>query len=1262
MAINKVEFGGRTLIDLTNTTATADKILTGYGAYGKDGVWVDGTAIESSPDGAVYQDSEGYVVLDDGPGTHVEIESLNVTENGTYTAPTGYAYSPVSVDVEPNVESLSITPTEEQQVFDGAKYTEYYTQTFSNYIGGGTSNIDYNESMVVGNKYKVHVRLYYLDNTYYPTTTIDEKDADITLSESEAASVILFDKTTQRVIYFYPTFARIPSFGSTSYEEIHFEVTFYNPSESLDGYLPVTVNAISSTYVGSGITKRSSADLTASGPTVTVPAGYYSAATNKSVASGSTGTPTATKGVVSNNSVSVTTSVTNTTGFITGGTKTGIGVTVSASELVSGTYTVSSSGTKDVTNYASVSVPAGSVSSPTATKGTVSNNSITVTPSVDFSEGYISGGTKNGTGVTVSASELVSGNLSVTENGTGINVTNYATVSVDVEQGDMLPHFYVHYASDYSTITSTTCDMTYSEIVTLIGGRTEYSALVYEWFPDEVNPDEGSYSTPKGATCRYDSTNNNIIIYATDAFGGPLYIITYTSDGALSTVITGHKYSSDLIVNGATVTAPSGYYPFNASKSVASATQATPAMAFASTTGLVTATATQTSGYVSAGTKSSTYQLPVKAAATYTPTETTQTIGSYQWLTGTQTIAAISSTYVGTGVTQRSAADMTVSGSYVTAPSGYYSEAFSRAVSAGSITFNNSLVSFDILSQNISLFSSTGLLTMSGQAATQRSPSAFSSGYFSSVPSYWVGANVYGSYSLPVLAATTYTPGTSNQTISRYQWLTGSQTILGDANLVSDNIKSGVSIFGVVGTMEGGGGSGTTLSSLTVDLKTYKQMYYGGVGSNMINSLDSTGRLSINTWYLFTSVNYLDLGKAYHISAHFYDADKPVQEDFDFLLDSDDKDNPTEVGGRYRLTTSGICLLNTPAAYGSTLIQIYDTGNVAYRPVITNQIGYPYDLYSLAFYNSAISLNSYPSGTVAAGTFMYNHSLTYVSLPMVNTISSYGFYYCDKLSSLNIGGSWGYIGAYAFAYCSALPRIDFNNCNLMGYAAFASCYSLAYAYIRGTSSFTMGGYAFYRCSSLQYISASRCTSIGGFAFGYCSKLTSIEFKSCRSIGSSAFYECDNLKTVSIPVCTTIGERAFYGCNQLNSISFPEVTTIMSYAFISCFSLQSVVLPKCTILSSGVFQVCSALSYVQLDVCSTIGDAEFWNSHSLMTLRLLSTSVVTLISAASRVFNGTPILNSSYTGEFGSIYVPSELLSDYKNATNWVAVSDRITTL
>lgn len=206
-----------------------------------------------------------------------------------------------------------------------------------------------------------------------------------------------------------------------------------SPDSGYDGLssVAVSVGAISSTYVGSGIARKSSADLVVSESTITTPIGYYSSAASKSIAAGSVSYPTATKGTVSDHAISVTPAVSFSAGYISGGTKNGTAVTVSASELVSGTYTVNGSGTVNITNYASLSVPAGTAGTPSGTKGTVSNHSITVTPTVTNTTGYITGSTKNGTAVTVSASELVSGTSSVSANGT-FDVTNYASVNVAI--------------------------------------------------------------------------------------------------------------------------------------------------------------------------------------------------------------------------------------------------------------------------------------------------------------------------------------------------------------------------------------------------------------------------------------------------------------------------------------------------------------------------------------------------------------------------------------------------------------------------------------------------------------------------------------------------------------------------------------------------------------------------------------------------------------------------------------------------------------
>lgn len=84
-------------------------------------------------------------------------------------------------------------------------------------------------------------------------------------------------------------------------------------------------------------------------------------------------------------------------------------------------------------------------------------------------------------------------------------------------------------------------------------------------------------------------------------------------------------------------------------------TQATPSISVSSD-GLITASATQTEGYVTAGTKSATRQLTTKAAETITPTTSQQTaVASGVYTTGVITVAAI----------QTETKDITTNGTFV---------------------------------------------------------------------------------------------------------------------------------------------------------------------------------------------------------------------------------------------------------------------------------------------------------------------------------------------------------------------------------------------------------------------------------------------------------------------------------------------------------------------------------------------------------------------------------------------------------------------
>lgn len=196
----------------------------------------------------------------------------------------------------------------------------------------------------------------------------------------------------------------------------------YTPTESAQtesvtadgGYdgldtVSISVAAIPSNYVGSGVTQRDSTDLSASGATVTVPSGYYASDASKTV-----------KQMY----------LPGTTASSSSGT---LMTTISPS--TSDRYLNIGDGYNSTAQYYKIAkMASGTEGTPTATKGAVSSHSVTVTPSVTNVAGYISGGTHTGTGVTVSASELVSGSQTVTQNGT-VDCTNLAEIVVDVSGG-----------------------------------------------------------------------------------------------------------------------------------------------------------------------------------------------------------------------------------------------------------------------------------------------------------------------------------------------------------------------------------------------------------------------------------------------------------------------------------------------------------------------------------------------------------------------------------------------------------------------------------------------------------------------------------------------------------------------------------------------------------------------------------------------------------------------------------------------------------
>lgn len=169
----------------------------------------------------------------------------------------------------------------------------------------------------------------------------------------------------------------------------------------------------------------------------------------------------------------------------------------------------------------------------------------------------------------------------------------------------------------------------------------------------------------------------------------------------------------------------------------------------------------------------------------------------------------------------------------------------------------------------------------------------------------------------------------------------------------------------------------------------------------------------------------------------------------------------------------------------------------------------------------------------------------------------------------------------------------------------------------------------------------KLTQLGQYKFYYMPSIHNVRCDAVINIGKYTLYGCSSLKHLYFPNVVSIEEHVFHtlGCENL---ILPNLKTMGAACFVNTTTLKRLIIPKCVSLTPNT---CSSTGIYVLDA----GNTSLIPSSSSMpnlTILVLRNNVLTTLE------------NRSCIRSIEEIYVPQDLIEQYKVATNWATYADK----